>query len=42
MSTGVLLTMPVLVAVNGAGEPISGALLQFYPTGTTTPTPVYT
>lgn len=42
MSTGVLLTMPVLVAVNGAGEPISGALLQFYLTGTTTPTPVYT
>ncbi len=42
MSTGVLLTMPVLVAVNGDGEPISGARLQFYLTGTTTPTPTYT
>lgn len=41
MSTGVLLTMPVLVAVNGSGEPISGALLQFYLTGTTTPAAAY-
>jgi hypothetical protein len=42
MSTGILLTMPVLVAVNGDGEPISGARLQFYLTGTTTPAPTYT
>jgi hypothetical protein len=41
MSTGILLPAPVLVAVNGDGEPISGALLQFYLTGTTTPQAVY-
>ena len=41
MTTGVLLPAPVFVAVNGDGEPVSGALLQFYLTGTTTPTPVY-
>jgi len=41
MTTGVLLPAPVFVAVNSDGEPISGALLQFYLTGTTTPTPVY-
>lgn len=41
MSTGVLLTQPVLVAVNGDGEPISGALLRFYLTGTTTPASIY-
>lgn len=47
MATGVLLTMPVLFSLNtatGSGPvtPISGGLLQFYITGTTTPTPVYT
>ncbi|MGH7022115.1 MAG: hypothetical protein ACREEB_00840 [Caulobacteraceae bacterium] len=41
MSTGILLAAPVLVAVDGDGNPISGALLQFYLTGTTTPASVY-
>jgi hypothetical protein len=41
MTTGVLLPAPVFVAVNGEGEPISGALLQFYLTGTTTPATIY-
>ena len=40
--TGILLTEPVIRAVNANGAPISGAQLQFYTTGTTTPTPVYT
>ena len=40
--TGTLLTEPVIRAVNATGLPISGAQLQFYTTGTTTPTPVYT
>ncbi len=39
--TGQLLAEPVIRAVNAAGAPISGAQLQFYVTGTTTPTPVY-
>jgi hypothetical protein len=41
MTTGVLLPAPVFVAVNSNGVPISGALLQFYATGTTTPATVY-
>ncbi|HEY5289793.1 MAG TPA: hypothetical protein VIJ59_07140 [Caulobacteraceae bacterium] len=41
MSTGVLLPAPVTVAITGQGVPIPGALMQFYLTGTTTPTPVY-
>ena len=40
--TGTLLAMPVLRAVDATGAPIAGALLQFYVTGTTTPTPAYT
>jgi hypothetical protein len=40
--TGILLPAPVLVALDANGVPISGAQLQFYLTGTTTPTPVYT
>lgn len=40
--TGNLLTMPVLRAVDANGAPLPGALLQFYLTGTTTPTNVYT
>src|SRR5271155_5687384 len=39
--TGNLLTMPVLRAVDANGAPLPGALLQFYVTGTTTPTNVY-
>jgi hypothetical protein len=39
--TGILLTMPVLRAVDANGAPLPGALLQFYVTGTTTPTNVY-
>lgn len=40
--TGSLLPVPALRAVDANGVPLSGALLQFYLTGTTTPTPVYT
>jgi len=40
--TGILLTMPVLRAVDANGAPMPGALLQFYVTGTTTPTNAYT
>ena len=40
--TGTLLAEPVIRAVNASGVPISGAKLQFYVTGTTTPTNVYT
>ena len=40
--TGTLLAMPVIRAVDSGGAPISGALLQFYLTGTTTPAGVYT
>ena len=39
--TGTLLTQPVIRAVDASGLPIPGAQLQFYTTGTTTPTPVY-
>ena len=39
--TGLLLTQPVIRAVDAGGLPIAGARLQFYATGTTTPTPVY-
>jgi hypothetical protein len=42
MTTGILLSAPVLVALTSSGAPISGALLQFYATGTTTAAPVYT
>jgi len=40
--TGSLLAAPVYRAVDDNGLPLSGALLQFYETGTTTPTNVYT
>ncbi|HZL00647.1 MAG TPA: hypothetical protein VFC47_12180 [Caulobacteraceae bacterium] len=40
--TGTILPAIVLRAVDANGAPISGAQLQFYLTGTTTPTPVYT
>jgi hypothetical protein len=39
--TGMLLPVPALRAVDQDGAPMSGALLQFYLSGTTTPTPVY-
>ena len=39
--TGTLLAMPVIRAVDSGGAPISGALLQFYLTTTTTPAGVY-
>jgi hypothetical protein len=39
--TGTLLTQPVIRAVDASGLPMPGARLQFYITGTTTPTPVY-
>ncbi|MHB8529192.1 MAG: hypothetical protein ACYC8V_06735 [Caulobacteraceae bacterium] len=39
--SGILLFDPVLRAVDANGAPISGALLQFYSTGTTTPASVY-
>lgn len=42
MATGFLLPAPVLRAVDQNGAPLPGALLQFYLTGTTTPTPAYT
>jgi hypothetical protein len=38
---GLLLAQPVLRAIDGNGEPMAGAYMQFYVTGTTTPTPVY-
>ena len=40
--TGLLLPVPGLRAVDQSGAPMAGALLQFYLSGTTTPTPVYT
>jgi hypothetical protein len=40
--TGLLLPVPGLRAVDQTGAPLVGALLQFYLSGTTTPTPVYT
>ncbi len=40
--TGTLIPVPTLRAVDALGVPMNGALLQFYLTGTTTPTPVYT
>lgn len=40
--TGLLITNPTFRAVDVNGVPMSGALLQWYLTGTTTPTPVYT
>jgi hypothetical protein len=40
--TGILLPVPGLRAVDQNGVPLAGALLQFYLSGTTTPTPVYT
>jgi len=40
--TGTFLPAPVLRAVDQSGAPLPGALLQFYLTGTTTPTNVYT
>ncbi len=40
--TGTLLPVPALRAVDANGVPLNGALLQFYLSGTTTPTPVYT
>jgi hypothetical protein len=39
---GLLLAQPVLRAIDGNGAPMAGAQLQFYETGTTTPTPAYT
>ncbi len=39
--TGTLLLQPVNRAVDATGAPISGAQLQFYETGTTTPASVY-
>ncbi len=40
--TGTLIPVPTLRAVDALGVPMNGALLQWYLTGTTTPTPVYT
>jgi hypothetical protein len=40
--TGTFLSTPVFRAVDQNGAPLPGALLQFYLTGTTTPTNVYT
>jgi hypothetical protein len=40
--TGTLLHDPVIRAVDGNGDPLPGAQLQFYATGTTTPQAVYT
>jgi hypothetical protein len=39
--TGLLLTQPVVRAVDASGLPIPGARMQFYATGTTTPIAVY-
>jgi hypothetical protein len=38
---GLLLAQPVLRAIDDNGDPMPGATMQFYVTGTTTPTPVY-
>jgi hypothetical protein len=38
---GLLLAQPVLRAIDANGVPMAGAQLQFYVTGTTTPTPAY-
>jgi hypothetical protein len=38
---GLLLAQPVLRAIDDNGDPMPGAYMQFYVTGTTTPTPVY-
>lgn len=40
--SGTLLPVPGLRAVDQNGEPLGGAYIQFYLTGTTTATPVYT
>ena len=40
--TGILVPTPGIRAMDTAGNPLNGALLQFYLTGTTTPSPVYT
>jgi hypothetical protein len=40
--TGTLLHDPVIRAVDANGDPLAGAQLQFYATGTTTPQAVYT
>ena len=42
MTVGTLIPVPTLRAVDAFGVPMNGALLQFYLTGTTTPSPVYT
>ena len=39
--TGNLLSQPVIRAVDAGGLPLPGARMQFYATGTTTPTPAY-
>ena len=39
--TGILLTQPVIRAVDAGGMPLPGARMQFFATGTTTPAPVY-
>jgi hypothetical protein len=39
--SGLLLAAPVFRAIDATGAPMAGAQLQFYVTGTTTPTPVY-
>jgi hypothetical protein len=39
--SGLLLAQPVFRAVDATGAPMAGAQLQFFLTGTTTPTPVY-
>jgi hypothetical protein len=38
---GLLLAQPVLRAIDDNGDAMPGATMQFYVTGTTTPTPVY-
>ncbi len=42
MTTGPLLPAVVFRAVDATGAPLAGGKLQFYLTGSTTPTPVYT
>ena len=42
MATGILLPQVVSIAIDANGKPLPGALLQFYVTGTTTPTATYT
>jgi hypothetical protein len=39
--SGLLLAQPVLRAIDQNGAPMAGAQMQFYQTGTTTPTPAY-